>query len=153
MSTRRLPAMMMSGSSASASARELLHTSPTHLASQNFFLHLSKPPPGPKPGEEWWRWAEEHGGRDAYASHVLVILQATLDRTVLVRAPRVSRALSTATGIVCGPEGQGGNGLLVRRYYIDLDDARPVARYMDQASKAEMVPCSGWRKVIPKPSW
>lgn len=105
-----------------------------YLTGNNFYFENSEPP-GPPPawGQEWWRWAQEHGGKDVYASHVLLVLQATQDRAVMVSVPKVERAVTaTPQGIICGPEGQGGNGLLVRRFYIDLDEPDPVrARFIN----------------------
>jgi hypothetical protein len=106
-----------------------------HLPGLNYFFAADRPPARPPAhGEEWWQWGKRHGGEDAYASHVLLLLQATQDRAITVSVPRVDRKADTAPrGIICGPEGQGGNGLLVRRYYIDLDQPDPVrARFINQ---------------------
>lgn len=114
------------------STDELLGSEPRYLVGQNFYLQRPSPPDAPGDTEEWWRWAKRHGGEDVYASHVLVLLQATLDRTVAVRPPIVKvTSAPVEEGIVCGPEGQGGNGLLVRRFYIDLDEANPKAQFID----------------------
>lgn len=107
-----------------------------HLPGVNFFFPSEDPPARPpvQGKEQWWQWARRLGGEDVYASHVLLLLQATQDRAVTVGVPKVDRRVDPApTGIVCGPEGQGGNGLLVRRFYIDLDEPDPVRpRFIDQ---------------------
>ncbi len=96
-----------------------------YLPGVNFYFRSDSPPAEPPvPGESWWQWAKRLGGEDVFASHILLLLQSTQERAVAVGVPRVTRQLDRAPrGIVCGPDGQGGNGLLVRRFYINLDQA------------------------------
>lgn len=105
-----------------------------YLPGHNYFFAADSPPGRPPaPSEEWWRWAKRHGGEDVHASHVLLLVQATQGRAITVGVPAVNRrVVAVPRGIVCGPWGQGGNGLLVRRYYIDLDQPDPVrARFIN----------------------
>jgi hypothetical protein len=98
-----------------------------YLPGVNFYFRSDSPPAEPPvPGESWWQWAKRLGGEDVFASHILLLLQSTQERAVAVGVPRVTRQLDRAPrGIVCGPDGQGGNGLLVRRFYINLDQGDP----------------------------
>jgi hypothetical protein len=88
------------------STEELLGTDPRYLAGQNFYLRHNSPK-APMDDEEWWLWAQRLGGEDVYASHILVLLQATLDRSVAVRPPRVKwRALVLPRGSSAAPRGR-----------------------------------------------
>ena len=117
------------------SPEQLLHTEPDYLVNENFYLSATAPPDDPKANEAMWQWARRHNGQDIFVSHVLLILQATQDRTVVLRPPAVDQQIfALKAGAVFGPEGLGGNGLLVRRFYVNLDAGRATAKYIDKSS-------------------
>jgi hypothetical protein len=87
----------------------------------------------PQDIREWSAWARRHSGEGAYFRHLLIRIQATQDRTVLLLPPRVHVARTeTDSGIVCSPEKTGGNGLTVRQFFIDLDAETPEVKYFSR---------------------
>jgi hypothetical protein len=111
---------------------------PVALSSVSFYFNDGPPDESPPIDESWWGWASRHAGEDVYYSHVLLLVQSTQDRTVVLKPPVVNRRVApTDSGVICTPLGLGGNGLLVRRFYIDLDEAEPIARYIDGSDERE----------------
>lgn len=117
----------------------LIGTPARYLSGLNFYFEDREPPSSPPShDEEWWQWARRHGGEDVFVTHLLLLLQATQERALTVGVPRVERMLDrTPPGIVCGPSGQGGNGLLVRRFYINLDKPDPLRAQFFAADNTE----------------
>jgi len=115
----------------------MLDLNPAWLLGSTFYFASENPPTEPPPvaSMEGWEWGRRHGGEDLTFTHVLLRLQATQDRTIVVERPRVTRTVRPITsGIICGPEGVGGNGLDLRRFFIDLDADEPEVEYVDASS-------------------
>lgn len=55
------------------------------------------------------------------------VIERTYEADHLVHRTRTP----VAGGVIGGPQGLGGNGLLVRRFYVDLDASTPTAKYFD----------------------
>ncbi|CAN5801320.1 hypothetical protein BH24ACT5_BH24ACT5_22590 [soil metagenome] len=113
---------------------EMLDMDPSWLVDTDFYFEGGVPGPGPQTETEWPAWARGHGGLGVGWRHILIRFQATQDRTVLVMKPEVNAARSQVDGgLVLSPvKGLGGNGLLVRQFYIDLDASPPAVEYYSQ---------------------
>jgi len=110
---------------------EMLGVDVAWLADTDFFLPRGIPGPGPHTLGEWADWAHRHGAESVGWRHVLIRIQATQDRTVLVMKPRVSATHKAVTGgaVLCPAKEPGGNGLMVRQFHIDLDKRPPRVDY------------------------
>jgi hypothetical protein len=123
---------------ADLTSEQLLSGDAAYYTAMDYYIRNDTPPDGPRRGEEWWEWALRNSAEDVYSSHVLLLLQATLDRTIVIRPPQITDFHSAVhSGLICGPEGKGGNGLLVRRFYVDLDEDRPKVRYFDDQNEQQ----------------
>jgi hypothetical protein len=73
--------------------------------------------------EGLWAWAREKGGEDVFITSFVVTLQATNDLSVVVDPPRIANHEREAVreGVICSPEGLGGNGPPPHRFHINLD--------------------------------
>ena len=92
----------------------------------------------PQSNREWSQWAERNGGEGASFRHVLIRLQATQDRTVLLLPPKVHvERTELLSGVVCSPEGTGGDGLMARQFFIDLDASQPSVKYFGNQEAGE----------------
>jgi len=111
---------------------------PEWLDDVTFYFRQGRPtvdPPGPDL-RLWSTWGRGQGGEDVYFTHALVAIQATQDRNVLLQAPTVRRTrVAVREGAICGPSGLGGNGLLVRRFYVDLDPVVPDVKFIDDGTE------------------
>lgn len=118
---------------------DMLGVSPDWLFGPSYYFSPAPPPEAPPDAlDEWLEWAKRNGGEDVLHTHVMLRLQATKDRTVVMGAPKPVVTHTTVTsGAICSPAGLGGNGLLVRRFIVDLDDAHPRARFVDGVEERE----------------
>lgn len=116
----------------------LLGLQPEWLEDQTFYFPRGLPSLDP-PGHDlqrWAAWGREQGGQDVYFTHALVMIQATHDRTIVLQPPLVHRVRTPVReGAIGGPSGLGGNGLLVRRFYVNLDSEDPEVKYIDGEEK------------------
>jgi hypothetical protein len=114
----------------------MLDLDPRWLLGSTFYFDSDGPPSEPPPsGAGWWDWGHRNGGEDLMFSHVLLRLQATQDRTIVVERPRVVQTVEPITkGVICGPETRGGNGILARRFFVDLDAGVPEVKYFDASN-------------------
>lgn len=103
------------------------------------FYFPGGPPAMDPPGTDlrkWPAWGRRQGGEDVYFTHALVIIQATQDRTVVLQTPKVIRRRAPVeSGAICGRSGLGGNGLLVRRFWVDLNPDIPHVKYIGEDEK------------------
>lgn len=97
--------------------------SPTVL----FYFPEGVEPTDSPPQAGWWEWAHGLGAADAGFTHVLLTLQASQDLPVEVDVPEVHHeVVNDPSGVLCGPEGVGGNGLDARRFTVLLDAPDPI---------------------------
>lgn len=115
---------------------EMLNVKPSWLEDTDFYFADGIPGKGPQSKNEWGDWARGHGGEGVGWRHILIRIQATQDRTVLVLKPQVNVSRSeVAGGLVLSPAKElGGNGLLVRQFDIDLDATPPLVEFYAQGS-------------------
>jgi hypothetical protein len=115
---------------------QMLGAQPYWLTDSDYYFSNGIPGEGPDSKAEWSEWARASGGEGAGWRHVLVRIQATQDRTVLVLPPTVNvKRTALVGGVILGPEKEpGGNGLRVRQFNIELDAEVPVARYLSEGS-------------------
>lgn len=96
-------------------------------------------PSDPPEDELAWRaWAHGQGAVDAYITRVVITMQATLERVVVVDAPRlVSKESPLREGLLRGPVGRGGNGgVIPRMWAFDLDSRNPRPTYTDPSGSS-----------------
>ncbi|HEX3929609.1 MAG TPA: hypothetical protein VHW64_02810, partial [Nocardioides sp.] len=115
---------------------EMLNVDPAWLADTDFYFSEGIPGPGPHEKQEWADWARGHGAEGVGWRHILVRIQATQDRTVLVMKPQVTVRPTAVTGgaVLCPAKEPGGNGLMVRQFDIDLDRRPPLVNYYPEGS-------------------
>jgi hypothetical protein len=106
---------------------DMLGTQPSWLVDNDFYFRDGIPAGAPGDESEWAAWARKHGGEPVGWSHILIHVQATQDRTVLLRHPTANiTRTNVAGGVVLSPFKElGGNGLMVRQFNVALD-AEPV---------------------------
>lgn len=117
--------------------KEMLHLDPSWLEDVDFYFPSGIPGEGPTSKNEWSDWARGHGGEGVGWRHILIRIQATQDRSVLVLMPQVNVSRKEVDGgLVLSPAKEpGGNGLLVRQFDIDLDATPPVVEYYAEDSR------------------
>jgi hypothetical protein len=117
------------------SRRDLLGAEPDWLADTDFYFQDGIPAQVPPVrASQWAAWARENGGEPVGWRHILIHIQATQDRSVLLRKPiaNVQRA-EVAGGIVLSPFKElGGNGLMVRQFRLELDDDPVRVEYISE---------------------
>ena len=115
---------------------QMLGLQPFWLTDSDYYFVDGVPGQGPSSKAEWLEWAQARGGEGAGWRHILLRIQATQDRTVLLLLPKVNvKRTSAVGGVILGPEKQpGGNGLMCRQFEIRLDANPPVARYLPEGS-------------------
>ena len=115
---------------------EMLNVDPGWLEDSDFYFANGIPGDGPRAKNEWGDWSRGHGGEGVGWRHILVRIQATQDRTVLVLKPQVNVSRSeVAGGLVLSPAKElGGNGLMVRQFVIDLDATPPLVEFYSEGS-------------------
>lgn len=115
---------------------EMLYVEPSWLDDSDFYFADGIPGDGPASKSEWADWARGHGGEGVGWRHILIRIQATQDRTVLVLKPIVNVVRATISGgLVLSPAKElGGNGLMVRQFDVDLSANAPVVEYYPESS-------------------
>lgn len=110
---------------------QMLGMEPFWLTDSDFYFPSGVPSDGPSGKSAWQDWARKRGGEGAGWRHILIRLQATQDRTVLVLPPRLNVAHAPVTGgVILGPEKEpGGNGLMCRQFEVILDSRSSTIRY------------------------
>jgi hypothetical protein len=111
----------------------MMGVDPSWVADEDFYFAGGVPQESTPPVErkEWSAWARGQGGEVVGWQHVFVLLQATQDRAVVLRTPKVNSSTATAAGgLVLSPVKQlGGNGLMVRQFAVDLDSRPPTVEF------------------------
>jgi hypothetical protein len=99
---------------------EMLDVDPRWLADTDFYFASGIPGDGPQDKHEWADWARGQGAVGVGWRHILIRIQSTQDRTVLVMKPRVNVTRSDLFGglVLCPAKEPGGNGLMVRQFDI-----------------------------------
>lgn len=115
---------------------EMLNVDPRWLADTDFYFVNGIPGDGPQSENEWADWARAQGAEGVGWRHILIRIQATQDRTVLVLKPQVnvSRSEITEGLVLCPAKEAGGNGLMVRQFDITLDATPPLVEYFPEGS-------------------
>lgn len=110
---------------------EMLEMEPSWLTDPDYYFADGVPEGGPATEAGWPKWAREHGGENAGWQHILIRIQATQDRTILLTQPRVnSTRTKVEGGVVLSPaKDMGGNGLMARQFHIQLDESPPIVEY------------------------
>lgn len=115
--------------------KDLLGAEPGWLADTDFYFRDGLPAQAPPARQsEWAAWARDNGGEPVGWRHILIHIQATQDRSVLLRKPvtKVKRA-EVVGGVVLSPfQELGGNGLMVRQFHIELDDDPVQVEYFPE---------------------
>lgn len=106
------------------SQKDLLGAEAHWLADNDFYFRDGIPAQAPpEHRSQWASWARDNGGEPAGWRHILIHVQATQDRSVLIRKPTVNvRRSDVIGGVVLSPTKElGGNGLMVRQFHLELD--------------------------------
>jgi hypothetical protein len=111
---------------------QMLGLQPFWLTDSDYYIPRDAPPAGPATKSEWTpQWAQSVGGEPAGWRHILVRIQATQDRTILLLPPTVDvEQTPLSGGLIIGPEREpGGNGLMCRQFEVRLDPAGSTVTY------------------------
>lgn len=111
---------------------QMLGLQPFWLTDSDYYVADDAPPLGPAAKSDWTpQWAQSIGGEPAGWRHILVRVQATQDRTILLLPPTLDvKHTPISGGVVIGPEREpGGNGLNCRQFEVRLDMGGSAVTY------------------------